>query len=63
LLLIVMLKGISTQLFLEDRLAVDQLKTIQDAGFGRAEALTIPPHFDYRDKTQLQHLAARCGIR
>jgi sugar phosphate isomerase/epimerase len=53
-----MLKGISTQLFLEEELTVDRLKELQDAGFDRIEILAIPPHFDYRSKNKVQDLAA-----
>ena len=53
-----MLKGISTQLFLEEELTLNRLKTLRAAGFDRIEILAIPPHFDYRDKTRLQDMAA-----
>ena len=53
-----MLKGISTQLFLEEELTLYRLKTLQAAGFDRIEILAIPPHFDYRDKPRLQVLAS-----
>ncbi len=53
-----MLKGISTQLFLEEELTLDRLKELQDAGFDRIEILAIPLHFDYRNKNRVQDLAA-----
>ena len=53
-----MFKGISTQLFLEEKLSIERLKAIQDEGYDCIEILAIPPHFDYRDKQLVAKLAA-----
>lgn len=41
--------GISTYLFIEDRLDLDRLRALRRQGFQRLEILAIRPHFDYRD--------------
>ena len=56
-----MLKGISSQLFLEEELTLDHLQIVQDAGFDRIEIVAIPPHFEYRNKRRVQELAAWLG--
>ncbi|MCY3758317.1 MAG: sugar phosphate isomerase/epimerase [Acidobacteria bacterium] len=41
--------GISTYLFIEDRLDLDRLAVLRRQGFQRVEILAVRPHFDYRD--------------
>ncbi|MDE2755291.1 MAG: sugar phosphate isomerase/epimerase [Acidobacteriota bacterium] len=41
--------GISTFLFIEDRLDLDRLAALRRQGFQRVEILALRPHFDYRD--------------
>ena len=41
--------GISTYLFIEDRLDLDRLAALRRQGFQRLEILALRPHFDYRD--------------
>lgn len=41
--------GISTYLFIEDRLDLDRLAALRRQGFQRVEILAVRPHFDYRD--------------
>lgn len=45
-----MLPGISTYLFIEDRLDLDRLAALRRQGFQRLEILALRPHFDYRDR-------------
>ena len=42
--------GISTYLFIEDRLDLDRLAALRRQGFQRLEILALRPHFDYRDR-------------
>lgn len=41
--------GISTFLFIEDRLDLERLAALRRQGFQRVEILALRPHFDYRD--------------
>ena len=42
--------GISTYLFVEDRLDLDRLVALRRQGFHRVEIVALRPHFDYRDR-------------
>ena len=44
-----MQSGISTYLFIEDRLDLNRLAALRRQGFQRVEILAVRPHFDYRD--------------
>ena len=50
--------GISTYLFIEDRLDLDRLAALRRQGFQRVEILALRPHFDYRDSQLARELAA-----
>jgi sugar phosphate isomerase/epimerase len=50
--------GISTYLFIEERLDLDRLATLRREGFQRLEILALKPHFDYRDRQFASEMAA-----
>jgi sugar phosphate isomerase/epimerase len=50
-------RGLSTHLFVTERLAVEYLKLIRDGGFNSLEIFALKPHFDYQDKKQMVQLA------
>ncbi len=51
-------KGLSSHLFVEQKLSVSHLKSIFEAGFSRLEIFAMRPHFDYRDKKTIVEIAA-----
>lgn len=53
-----MKKGLSTYLFVDERLALEQLKAVQAHGFDALEIFALRPHFDYRDKKLTSDLAS-----
>lgn len=52
-----MLTGLSTYLFLEEKLTLERLQSIQAAGFDRTEIFALKPHFDYSDTALKKSLA------
>jgi sugar phosphate isomerase/epimerase len=53
-----MQRGISTYLFIEERLDLDRLAALRREGFQRVEILALRPHFDYRNRQLSRELAA-----
>jgi sugar phosphate isomerase/epimerase len=53
-----MKRGISTYLFVEEQLTVEQLKAIRASGFDALEIFALRPHFDYLSKNVTTGLAA-----
>ena len=53
-----MQQGISTHLFIEEKLTLDKLAALRDKGFQRLEILALKPHFDYQDKKFAGEVAA-----
>jgi sugar phosphate isomerase/epimerase len=53
-----MKKGISTYLFAEEQLTVEQLQSVRASGFDALEIFALKPHFDYQSKNVTTGLAA-----
>jgi sugar phosphate isomerase/epimerase len=53
-----MVKGLSTHLFVAQRLTVSLLERIEKAGIGALEIFCARQHFDYRDRNQVREIAA-----
>lgn len=53
-----MKKGLSTHLFVDDKLTLDHLTSIRDNGFNGLEIFALRPHFDYQDRRQTAELAS-----
>jgi sugar phosphate isomerase/epimerase len=53
-----MKKGISTHLFVQDRLTVEHLRAVLTQGFESLEIFALKPHFDYRDKKLVAEVAS-----
>jgi len=52
-----MKQGLSTHLFVEERLSVERLKEVRAFGFETLEIFALKPHFDYQDKKLAADLA------
>lgn len=52
-----MQQGLSTHLFIEEKLTLDRLAAVRQEGFQRLEILALKPHFDYQDKKSAHELA------
>ncbi len=53
-----MQRGISTHLFIEEKLTLDRLAALRHEGFQRLEILAVKPHFDYQDKKSANEVAS-----
>ena len=53
-----MQKGLSTHLFVSERLTVSLLEQIQDAGLELLEIFCARQHFDHHDRAQMREIAA-----
>jgi sugar phosphate isomerase/epimerase len=52
-----MKQGLSTLLFVEERLSLERLKEVRALGFETLEIFALKPHFDYQDKKLAADLA------
>src|SRR5262245_47924352 len=52
-----MKQGLSTHLFVEERLRLERLKEVREFGFDTLEIFALKPHFDYQDKKLTSDLA------
>lgn len=52
-----MIRALSTQLFVEHKLTVEVLRTIEEAGLRLVEIFCAKQHFDHTDYTQVRELA------
>jgi len=53
-----MLTGLSTYLFLEEKLTLERLQSVRAAGFDRTEIFALEPHCNYRDPAFKKSLTA-----
>src|SRR5437016_7357045 len=51
-----MIKGLSTYLFVAQKLAIGQLESIISSGFERVEIFAVKPHLDYQNKSLVSAL-------
>ncbi len=51
-------KSLSTHLFVDEKLTLEQLKCVRDTGFDSVEIFALKPHFDYQDQQQTTQLAS-----
>jgi len=52
-----MKQGLSTHLFVEEKLSLERLKEVRSLGFETLEIFALKPHFDYQDKKLAADLA------
>ncbi|HEU0008120.1 MAG TPA: sugar phosphate isomerase/epimerase family protein [Terriglobia bacterium] len=52
-----MKQGLSTHLFVEEKLSLERLKEVRAFGFDTLEIFALKPHFDYQDKKLAADLA------
>ena len=52
-----MKQGLSTHLFVEEKLSLERLKEVRALGFETLEIFALKPHFDYQDKKLAADLA------
>ena len=52
-----MKQGLSTHLFVEEKLSLERLKEVCAFGFETLEIFALKPHFDYQDKKFAADLA------
>jgi sugar phosphate isomerase/epimerase len=52
-----MKQGLSTHLFVEEKLSLERLKEVRAFGFETLEIFALKPHFDYQDKNLAADLA------
>src|SRR6266480_1547769 len=54
----IMIKGLSTHLFVAEKLTIGRLESVISSGFERVEIFALKPHFDYQNKALVSALGS-----